>query len=248
MAIAGEGSYLGIGIQEVDAERAKALNLKEERGAEVTKVNEGSPAAKAGFKEHDVVLDYNGEAVEGVDQLIRLVHETPVDRQVKIKVWRDGRTETLTATIGRGSSSSMDIFGPSGSFTIPEIHINPPQIDIPRFQMNWQNPRMGIVGEALGEEPQFAELFGVKEGVLVKSVTKDSAAEKAGIKVGDVVTKVGDATVKSTSDITNALRNMNKTSFPVTVVRNKKETSVTVTMDTPSRMRGDMRPIRAVRV
>ena len=84
-------SYLGIGVVDVDAERAKALNLKEERGAEIKSVAEDSPAAKAGLKEGDVVLEYNQERVEGMEQLVRLVRETPPGRQVALSVWRNGR-------------------------------------------------------------------------------------------------------------------------------------------------------------
>jgi membrane-associated protease RseP (regulator of RpoE activity) len=73
-------AYLGIGVQDVDAERAKALNLKEDRGAEVTNVVADSPAAKAGFKDGDVVMEYNGQRVEGQEQLARLVRETPIGR------------------------------------------------------------------------------------------------------------------------------------------------------------------------
>src|SRR5919202_4928263 len=65
-------SYLGIGVAEIDAERAKALNLKEERGVEVKSVDPDSPAAKAGIKEGDVVLENNGQHVEGTEQFIRL--------------------------------------------------------------------------------------------------------------------------------------------------------------------------------
>ena len=70
-------SYIGLGVAEIDAERAKALNLKEERGVEVKSVTENSPAAKAGIKTGDMVLEYNGQRVEGMDQFSRLVRETP---------------------------------------------------------------------------------------------------------------------------------------------------------------------------
>src|SRR5262249_48615177 len=83
-------AYLGVGAKDIDSERAGALKLKEARGAEVTSVLDDSPAAKAGFKEGDVVLEFNGQPVEGSTQLTRLVRETPVGRQVKIAVWRNG--------------------------------------------------------------------------------------------------------------------------------------------------------------
>ena len=241
------GSYLGIGVQEISSERAKALNMKEERGAEVTSVEENSPASKAGIKEHDVVLEYNGQAVQGTEQFSRLVRETPADRQVKLVVWRNGKNETITATVGaRNNSPSAWRSGAAGQMvSVPQLNITIP--DIPRMQLNYQNPRLGIEGEALGGQSQFAEFLGVKEGVLVKSVTKDSAAEKAGIKAGDVVVKVDDASVKTTTDITSKLRTVNKSTFSVTVVRNKKETQLNVTIESAARTRGSVRSVRVVR-
>jgi len=225
----GGSSYLGIGVADITTERAKALNLKEERGAEVTNVAADSPAAKAGIKEADVVLDYDGTAVHGIEQLTRLVRETPVGRQVKISVWRNGAAQTLTATIEarKGTVISSDGF-PIAIPPFPSM----PQIEIPRFQMTWQNPVLGIEGESLRSEEQLADFFGVKEGVLVKLVRKNSAAEKAGLKAGDVVVKVDDSTVATPQEITRALRALgSKKTFTVTVVRNKKEMPLTVTME-----------------
>jgi len=92
---------------------------------------------------------------------------------------------------------------------------------------------LGIVGEALGQEDQLAEFFGAQGGgVLVRSVKKGSAAEKAGIKAGDVITKVEDSKVASSTEITRVLRGLkSKKTFGVTVIRNKKEMPVTVTME-----------------
>ena len=95
----GSGSYLGVGVAEVSAERVKALKLKEERGVEITRVDDDSPALKAGLKAGDVVLDYNGQRIEGTEQFVRMVKETPEGRQVRLLISRDGNTQTLTATI-----------------------------------------------------------------------------------------------------------------------------------------------------
>jgi serine protease Do len=224
----GGASYLGIGVADITAERAKALNLKEERGAEVTNVAQDSPASKAGIKEGDVVLEYDGATVQGIEQLTRLVRETPVGRQVKISVWRNGAAQTLTATIEarKGTvirSDGLDI-------TVPFVPKK--LIEIPRFQMTWQNPVLGIEGESLTSQEQLADFFGVKDGVLVKLVRKDSAAEKAGIKAGDVIIKLDDSTVTTPQEITRALRALgSKKTFTVTVVRNKKEMPLTVTLE-----------------
>ena len=103
-----------------------------------------------------------------------------------------------------------------------------PTIEMPRFQMSTQNPMLGIIGESLGQQDQLAEFFGVQDGVLVRSVKKGSAAEKAGIKAGDVITKVDDSKVTSSSEITRVLRGLkSKKTVTVTVVRNKKEMPIT---------------------
>ncbi|MGA2272185.1 MAG: PDZ domain-containing protein [Bryobacteraceae bacterium] len=241
----GSGSYLGVGVLDVDSARARALKLKEERGVEISSVTEGGPADKAGIKQGDVVLEYNGQPVEGMAQFQRLVHETPAGRQVKIEVWRNGAPLTLMATVETHKSFEMaspegdiNIFGNPPTFQMPSMPGMPPsmpgmpEFDMPHIFAITPSRRLGIEGEGLGEEPQFAEFLGVKDGVLVKSVLKNSAAEKAGIKAGDVITRIGDTPVFSSHDITNTLRtNHQNQPFTVTVVRNKKETQVTVTIE-----------------
>ena len=238
MVVGSGGSYLGVGVVDVDSERAKALKLKEDRGVEVSSVTEGGPADKAGIKQGDVVLEYNGQPVEGMTQFQRLVHETPAGRQVKVEVWRNGAALTLTATVETRKGFSLEspemdinIFGNPPTFdmgSMPAVH----PFDMSNFVNIMPSRRLGIEGEGLGEEPQFAEFLGVKEGVLVKSVVKNSAAEKAGIKAGDVITRIGDTKVNNSHDITGTLRaNHQNQTFTVTVVRNKKEMQVTVTIE-----------------
>src|SRR5262245_12609255 len=161
-------SYLGIGAQDIDPERAKVLKLKEVRGAEVTSVAADSPAAKAGIKDGDVIVEFNGQPVEGTDQLARMVRETPVGRQVRIALWRNGASQTVTATTEAGRG--MVFSGGGNAFAFPEIKppAEMPHIEIPKFQMLYSNPMLGIFGEPLGQQEQLAEFFGVKEGVLVK--------------------------------------------------------------------------------
>jgi serine protease Do len=236
--ISSSSSYLGIGVQDVDADRAKALNLKEVRGAEITHVQEDSPAAKAGFKDGDVVWEYNGQPVEGREQLTRLIQETPVGRQVKVQVWRNGAFQTLMPTVGERGPATM--WG-GRTFVMPEIP-EIPQIEIPQFRMEYPSPMLGITGESLGQQSQFADFFGVKDGVLVKSVTQNSAAEKAGIKAGDVVVRVDDTPVKSTREITSALRAArNKKTITVVVMRNKHEVPLTVTIEPTTTSGGAVR-------
>jgi serine protease Do len=230
------GSYIGIGVVDVTADRAKALNLKEERGVEVTSIVEDGPSARAGIKEGDVVLEYNGQAVEGTQQFQRLVRETPPGRQVKVGVWRNGAAQTVIATVGERKGTVITSDDGGWNFTVPPMPPMPAMpnisIDIPRFSMAYQSQMLGIEGESLESQEQLADFFGVKEGVLVKAVKRNSAAEKAGLKAGDVIVKVDDSKVGSSAEITRTLRGLHsKKTFSLTVVRNKKEMPLTVTME-----------------
>ena len=233
------GSRLGIGVADVTAERAKALKMKEERGAEVTMVGDNSPASKAGLKPGDVILDFNGKPVQGREHLQDLVGETPAGTEVKIGVWRDGQYTTLMATTGRRTvietpGGIIDFGGVT--VNIPPMPPMPPMpsvnIDIPTIVTMVHSSVLGLDEESLQPDGQLAEFFGVKDGVLVKSVAHDSPAERAGFKAGDVIVKMGDVRVSSTRDAASALRAARPDrGLPVTVVRNKKEVALSVTLE-----------------
>src|SRR5437016_10821800 len=96
----GAGSYLGIDIRDITPERMNALKLKEERGVEVVALDQDAPAGKAGLKEHDVILEYNGARVEGQEQLRRLIRETPPGRTAALGISRDGNPTTVNVQLG----------------------------------------------------------------------------------------------------------------------------------------------------
>lgn len=219
------GSFLGVNLREIDSQRAKELKLPQEEGVEITRVEDNSPAAQAGLKAGDVVLSYNGEHVEGMEQFSRLVRETPPGREVKLQISRDGNTQTLTARIGARKSPYSVAVLPRAEF--PPMPIMP---DLPRTLMMWRSGSLGVEAEAL--RGQMADFFGTKEGVLVRSVLKDTPAARAGLKAGDVITKIGDSKVATPSDITTAIRAMgDKATFPITVIRDHKDLTLSVTVD-----------------
>jgi serine protease Do len=232
------GGYLGIGGMEFTADKVKSLGLKDEAGVLVSSVAEDGPAAKAGVKEGDVVLEFNGTPVQGTVQFQRMVGETPPGRQVKLTIWRNGASQTLTATIGERKNMVTTMIPEDGhpwGMDMPSMPSMPrmPEMNMPRFEAIMPSPALGIYGEPLGENDQLAEFFGVTDGVLVRSVRKGTAAEKAGIRAGDVITKVDDSHVSQSGDITRALRNARgkKSSVVVTIVRNKKEMPITVSIE-----------------
>ncbi|HBY60435.1 MAG TPA: hypothetical protein DEH78_11470 [Solibacterales bacterium] len=228
---AGAGpSFLGVNVVEVTAERARALNLKEERGVEITRVEADSPAEKAGLKVGDVVLEYQGQRVEGTEQFIRLVRETPSGRAAKIGVVRSGQYQTIAATIAERKSMGV-VLRPGDNewrMTVPRFEM--PELvmpDVPKAFMSWRSSRLGVEAETL--DAQLAEFFGVKEGVLVRSVVKESPAAKAGVKAGDVITKVDGQAVSSPREVTAALRSLReKRNVSLQVVREKREMTLNV--------------------
>lgn len=238
----GARSFLGVGVTEVDSARAKELKLKEERGVEITRVEPDSPAEKAGLLKGDVVTEYQGQRIEGTEQFVRLVRETPVGRQVRMLVSRGGAAQTITATIGmnKGLAKLAERFKIAPRIEIPEIYIP----DIPRVFQGYRSTILGIEAETL--EPQLATYFGVKEGVLVRSVTKGSAAEKAGIKAGDVIVKVDKTDVTSPREVSSAVRKAraSQKSFPVTAMRERKEVTLSVTLEDEERNERVARPGR----
>jgi serine protease Do len=217
------GTYLGVSLAEIDASRAKELKLKEDYGVEITRVEEGSPAEKAGVKPGDVVLEYNGQRVEGMEQFGRMVRETPPGREVKLTISRDGAPETLTAML---ASRKVRALPENFHFEMPEIRMP----DIPQIYTTLRTARLGVEAESLGS--QLAEYFGVKEGVLVRSVRENTTAQKAGIKAGDVITKVDGMPVTSPSELSGAVRSASsKKTYSVELMRERKPLTISVTVE-----------------
>src|SRR5260370_41601900 len=92
------GTYLGVSLAEINADRARELKLKEAYGVEISRVEESSPAEKAGLKTGDVVLEYNGQRVEGMEQFGRLVRDTPAAPQAKLLISPNGANPTPPPT------------------------------------------------------------------------------------------------------------------------------------------------------
>jgi serine protease Do len=196
------GSHLGVRLTDIDADRAKALRLGETRGAEIVRVEEGSPAEEAGLKAGDVLLSYNGENIVGAQQLGRLVAETPQGRRVKLQYWRDGKGESTMVTTGAPRATNLNFPG-SPNFEMPDMR-NFTMSDIPNPLLIWKNSLLGIECESV--DSQLAQYFGVKHGVLVRSVENGSAAGKAGLRAGDVVTAIADHDVSTPHDLRSYAR------------------------------------------
>ena len=223
-------SYLGVDIRDVTTDRMAALKLKEERGVEITMVDADAPAGKAGLREHDVILDFNGTAVESEEQLRRMIREVPPGRTVALGISRDGAPMKINVQLADHGTVVAQAF--------PRIVVPTPRPrDFPRnsmdlpFQIQTYSSVLGVQTESLTR--QLGEYFGVKdgEGVLVRSVEKNSAAEKAGLKAGDVIVKADNEKLTDRSDLSHILRN-HRTGGKMTLVvmRDKHEQTLTVTL------------------
>jgi len=232
-------SYLGVDIADVTKDRLETLKLKEEHGVEVTMVDQDAPAGKAGLKEHDVILAMNGTPVESEAQLKRMIHETPAGRTVTLNVSRDGQPMTVKVQLAERNKAWLAPKAKDFHIEIPPIP-NLPDFDMPmNVVVVHSSARSGLMVENL--TPQLGDFFGVKSGngVLIRSVEKNSRAEKAGFRAGDVIIRLGDQTVHDTSDFSHALKPRSGGSVNVTVIRDKKEQTLTLTL--PERKEsGDM--------
>lgn len=218
------GSYLGVKLADVDADRARALKLPEAEGVEVTEVEQGSPAEKAGLRPHDVLLAYNGENILGAEHLARLVAETPRGRRIKIRYWRNGHEQTAVVVTAAREQPDTILLGGFPEPTSPALNFKMP--DMPSPLLLWKTS-IGIECEPLDD--QLAHFFGVSHGVLVRSVEKSSAGERAGLRAGDIVTVFGDRSVYSPKDVTWILRaHQTGKSIPVTIVREHREMQMTI--------------------
>jgi len=168
--------------------------------------------------------------------LQRMIHETPPGRVVTLGLSRDGQPITIKVQLADRRKEFSFVAPKTKDFRV-EIPPMPPMPSLPEFDMPEINvvvvrssARSGLIVENL--TPQLGEFFGAKNGngVLVRSVEKGSRADKAGLRAGDVVTRVGDQPVHDTSDFTHALRSHNAGSVSVGVIRDKKEQTITLTL------------------
>lgn len=238
----GRGSQLGVMVSDTD----------DATGVRIDTVEDGSAAAKGGVKAGDIVVDFDGERVRSARQLTRLVQETPAGRAVKMTVRRGADRQTLDVTpdaresfvwngrLGRDIEREIERGMERGLRDLPE------RIE-PFLNFNWREPadrrfdggmpvpgargRLGVQVEGLSD--QLATYFGVKDGgVLVSGVTADSPAAKAGVKAGDVITKVNGEAVKDPGDLVRALGDVKDDgAVALDIVRDRKATSLTATIE-----------------
>lgn len=175
--------FLGVSIQDVTQELAKAMGVPEVKGALVNNVLAGQPAEAAGMKRGDIILQFDGKAIPNVRSLQRTVSFTAVGKQVEVQIFRGGKLETLTVKVGEAATAERRAVAP------------PARRDL------------GMTVEELdAEKVKKFKLREGEEGLVVSDVAKGGAASSAGIRAGDLIREVNRREVRSLEGYRSALR------------------------------------------
>jgi serine protease Do len=174
--------WLGIAPQELTPELAESWGLKDVKGVLVSSVSPSTPADSAGFKVKDVITEFDGRKVADVQNFRLLVADTPVHKNVRVHVLREGQARDIWVRLGERPDEKQ-----------LAIQNTPPSV---------------ILG--LSVEPvsgDFAKENGIKEkgGVVVTEVAEGSPSEESGLQRGDIIKEVNDAPVKDVFDYTAAV-------------------------------------------
>ncbi|MGB6746001.1 MAG: PDZ domain-containing protein [Terracidiphilus sp.] len=232
--------YLGVSIADVDADKAQTLKLKETRGAVITLIDHDAPAGQVGLKINDVVLALNGQNVDNSDQLRKMLREIPPGRKVSLEISRDGNIQTLAVQLAERKTLDHDIWDKidsDGSELEPAPTMGilaggggdiPPSggFHLPFFGSSLN---VGALVEPLTS--QMAEYLGVQGGLMVKQVTRKSEAATAGLHAFDVILKVGADSIATSADWERSLRSNQGKPVQVTILRDKKQQTLTLQVD-----------------
>ena len=231
--------YLGAYVEDLDADKAQTLKLKEVRGAVITLIDHDAPAGQIGLRVNDVVLQLNGQNVEGAEQLRRLLKEIPPGRKVSLEFSRDGNVQTTSVELADRRAMEHDVWNKLGKQS--DTFAASPGMGVLSGAGDGSLPgmfHMPIFGSTLNVgaivEPltgQMAEYLGIPSGLMVKQVAHKSEASAAGFKAFDVILKVGTDAVTTLSDWDRALRANQGKPVQVTILRDRKQQTLNLQVD-----------------
>ncbi len=177
--------WLGVSIQNVTNEIADHFQLDEASGALVSQVLPNTPAEKGGIKTGDIIIEFNGEAINRWNDLPIVVANTPVDTKAKVVVIREGKHKSFRIQIGR-----LD---------------DPDQVVSHTPEKNDGAEALGLRAQNLTDE--LAQELGLEEaqGVIVTEVAPGGPAAEAGIRRGDIIIELDRQNINSVGDLANVL-------------------------------------------
>lgn len=179
--------WIGVTIQDVDENSAKALGLKDASGALVGSVMENEPAARAGIKDGDVILAVEKKDIEDSAALLRAIADKAPGSSAVLTIWRDGKTQDITVTLGERKSSQA--MGKEGS-----------------SQKQQDESLLGLSVRPLKKAERGELKIARDEGLLIVSVEPDKAAAEADLQPGDIILKANQIPVNSAADLSKIVK------------------------------------------
>jgi serine protease Do len=193
--------WLGVVIQEVSRELAESFGLDKPAGALVARVTEGSPAARGGLKEGDIIVEFNGVAIDLSADLPHVVGRTKAGSSAKVVVVRDGNRQTLDVVVGELPANDDEVASVAPGAREPA--------------------RLGLLVEPLSDAAR--QRSGVERGVLVTAV--DGPAAEAGVRPGDIITRLDNREIDGITTFTTVVDELAPgRSVPVLIVRGQAPT------------------------
>jgi serine protease Do len=221
--------WLGVGIQRVTSELAKSFGLEEAKGALISQVFKGTPAVfkgtpadRAGIKQGDIILEFDGKEITEFGDLSRTVASAPPGKTVEIKVFRDGKVLTLETTIDEMEEKVEVAKEPS------EKPIDEMEEKVEMAKEPSEKPLGLTVQDITPEIARGLNLEGVT-GVVVTQVTPGSPAAEAGMRRGDVVQEVNRKPVENVEDFGQAIEDAKSQESILFLIR-RGESSLFVTV------------------
>ncbi|MEZ0261228.1 MAG: DegQ family serine endoprotease [Alphaproteobacteria bacterium] len=186
--------WLGVRIQIVTPEIAETLQMGKARGAMVAGVTENGPSDEAGLKSGDVILTFDGHNVDTSQKLPRMVAETEVGKKVNLTVWRKGKEELVTVTLGQLETAEESGMIEGGK--------KPTKEDDKKPAAGTELPAFGMTLSPITEK--LRTLYGIgkeQKGAVVTDVKRNGAASEKGIAAGDLIAEVDQTEVTSPEDV-----------------------------------------------
>ena len=200
--------HLGVAIQDLTQDLAKSFGLKQAKGALVSSVAEDSPAQRAGLKQGDVIVAYQGKPVEDAAALQREVTHTPVNTKATLKIIRDGREQEVTVTIGEQAET----------------------VKVAGADFSTENALAGVEVQSLDlQAARELGLHGKVQGIVVVNVEPDSLADRAGLAQGDVIKEINRQPIKSVRDYEKIVSNLKKDESVLLLI-NRRGTALFITV------------------
>jgi S1-C subfamily serine protease len=229
--------FLGVDVGDLDQDRVQSLHLKDAHGAEITVLDHDAPAGQVGLKLHDVILEVNGQTIDGAQQMKDILHYTPPGRKLQLVVSRDGAQLKVTVQLAdrrKVQEEALERLGASGVTSSAGNSFVSNGADLP----SGGNFRAAIFGPSLHVgamvEPltmQMADFLGLSGGVMIKSVARKSAADAAGLRAHDVILEVGGEAVATSSDWERLIRTSEGKPVQVEILRDRVKQLVLLQVD-----------------